>query len=353
MSAAQTDLRPAPRRANLHAVARGEHGAMDDAEADKAAIMAVMKAETDAWLRRDFEAQAQHWVHSPQTRLMTTFASLGTRVDEGWDAIGPRLKRQMERFSQTFDFAERVRWDRVNIVVVGDMAWVSYVQISSDTGDDFEMAGVQHELKIFQRIDGTWKIGCLALMQRTVDHVTSPLIEVDADAKVLWMNRQAEVRIRDHPGLVVVAGRLRARRRDSDSALRDAVSWAHNELKSHVPPNRAAGQARAVPLGEDDAAAPLYCWVVLEDAMALVSFDDANMVARRIDLAAEVYGLSPAQVRLARLVVDGNDLAAASNVLGVSVNTLRTHLQRMFDKTGARSQAALIRALLSAEAPTK
>ena len=35
----------------------------------------------------------------------------------------------------------------------------------------------------------------------------------------------------------------------------------------------------------------------------------------------------------------------------MSVNTLRTHLQRMFDRTGARGQAALVGALLSAEAP--
>jgi DNA-binding CsgD family transcriptional regulator len=55
-------------------------------------------------------------------------------------------------------------------------------------------------------------------------------------------------------------------------------------------------------------------------------------------------------VRLARLIVEGHELAAASGLLGVSVNTLRTQLQRMFDKTGQRSRAALVRALLSAEA---
>jgi hypothetical protein len=36
-----------------------------------------------------------------------------------------------------------------------------------------------------------------------------------------------------------------------------------------------------------------------------------------------------------------------------SAQPLRTHLQRMFDKTGTRSQATLVRALLSAEAPIK
>src|SRR5262245_58739978 len=37
--------------------------------------------------------------------------------------------------------------------------------------------------------------------------------------------------------------------------------------------------------------------------------------------------------------------------LGVSVTTARTQLQRMFEKTGARSQPALVRALLSFPSP--
>jgi DNA-binding CsgD family transcriptional regulator len=53
------------------------------------------------------------------------------------------------------------------------------------------------------------------------------------------------------------------------------------------------------------------------------------------------------------LIVDGKDLAAASALLGVSLNALRTQLQRIFDKTGARTQTVLVRALLSAEAPIK
>lgn len=324
-----------------------------DEEAEKAAILTVLRAETDAYMRRDFPALAQHWVHSPQARLMIAFASLGARVVEGWDAIAARLQSVMERLSQAYDSAQRLRWEKVNIVLGQDMAWVSYDQVGNDTGDDFEMAGLQHELKIFHRIDGAWKIGCLVLMQRTVEHIVCPLIEVDADGQVVWMNRQAEVRIREHPGLIVAGGRLRTRLRSQDAALRNALGWAFRELKSHVPPRLASKQARAVPLGEDDDAVPLFCWVILEDGRALVSFDDAQTLSRRIELAADIYDLSPAQIRLARLIVEGRDLAAASGTLGVSINTLRTHLRRMFDRTGVRSQAALVRVLLSAEPPTK
>ena len=69
-------------------------------------------------------------------------------------------------------------------------------------------------------------------------------------------------------------------------------------LRGGIPANTAARLCRAVPLGESDGGAPLFCWVLTEDGKVLVSFDDARMVTRRIETAAGVYCLSPAQVRL-------------------------------------------------------
>ena len=322
-------------------------------DTDEAAILAVLKAETDAWMRRDFDALSEHWVQSDQTRVMTSFAALGTHVYEGWEAISARFKGMIARSPQTYDSRERLRWEKVNVVVSADMAWVTYDQVGIDAGDAFEMTGVQHELKIFHRIDGIWKIGCLVLMQRGVDHAACPLIEVDPTGRVLWMNTQAKDRIADHESLLIANGRLRTRQRSNEGALRDALSWAFSQLAAELPPPTAARLSRLVTLGEDDEGHPLFCWVVLEDGKALVTFDDASMVARRIETAREAYGLSPAQARLGRLIAEGHDLPAAAEILGVSVNTVRTHLTRMFDRTGTRGQAALVSALLSAEAPAK
>jgi DNA-binding CsgD family transcriptional regulator len=321
---------------------------MDGCGTEEAAVLAVIRAETEAWLQRDFDAWASHWVQSPQARRMEAWASLGVRVDEGWDAIAARIGAIVARFPEKLDFEGRVRWERVNVVVDGNVAWVTFDQIGSDTGEDRK-----RQLRILHRIDGIWKIACVVVMECTVDDATCPLIQVDADARILWTNRLARERLRRHPGLVAAAGRLRARRRERDAALRETVRLAVRELQSQRPLNVVPKQAWAVALGEDEAGVPLHCWVLLEDNRALVSFDDAETLARRVAGAQEVYGLSPAQVRLAHAIVEGYDLAAASGRLGVSVNTLRTQLQRIFDKTGVRSQAALIRKLLSAEPPIR
>lgn len=319
---------------------------MADIEADKAAIPDMIRAETDAWLRRDFDALASHWVHSPQTRRLHAFASVGVSVDEGWEAIAAHIHNVMARHPEPGAFEGRVRWEGINIVVDGNMGWVSYDQIGLDDATD-----VKRLLKVVHREDGVWKIACLSVMQSIATHSGCPLIEVDAEARVLWMNQQAQDRIRQHAGLAVSAGRLLARQRESRPGLRNALRLAFAELGSQVPLNVSGKQDWAVPLGDDEFSAPLFCWVQLEDGKVMVSFDDAETVARRMAGAQAVYGLSPAQTRLAGLIVEGHDLAEASERLQVSVNTVRTQLQRTFDKIGVRSQAALVRRLLSADPP--
>jgi DNA-binding CsgD family transcriptional regulator len=85
----------------------------------------------------------------------------------------------------------------------------------------------------------------------------------------------------------------------------------------------------------------------------MIAFDDTGTTRRRLQNAVLAYRLSPAQTRLAAVIAEGRDLGAAAELLGVTVNTARTHLYRMFEKTGVHSQPALVRALLSVAAPTE
>lgn len=319
--------------------------------ADKAAILAVLEAETAAWLRRDMDALASYWVHSPDARRMYAYAHLGTKIDEGWDAIQAHHISVANHYPQSYA-ESRVRRERMNIVVVGDMAWAIYDQVGDQVDDNFELTGTQHELKIFQRIQDKWKIACIVSMQRAMDHEICPLIEVAPDKGVAWMNGAAHEQISNHPALIISGGRLRARDRSYDASLQDAIDWASRQLQTHLPPSPPSRPARSVILGESDNAAPIFCWVLFEDGKILVSFNDDQRLKRRIAIAQGIYGLSTTQAQLAKHLAEGHDLSVAASKLGVSINTVRTHLQRMFDRTGAHSQSALVGILLSAEAPT-
>ena len=92
-------------------------------------------------------------------------------------------------------------------------------------------------------------------------------------------------------------------------------------------------------------------WVIADGGLILFSFGEQRANERRLDLAARIYGLSPAQRTLAGHVAQGLTLGQIAARMSVSESTARTHLNRVFDKTGVRTQPALVRVLLSAVSP--
>jgi DNA-binding CsgD family transcriptional regulator len=89
------------------------------------------------------------------------------------------------------------------------------------------------------------------------------------------------------------------------------------------------------------------CWVSDEAGMILVRINDREMTPERLENAGLVYGLSRAQLAIASAITAGLSLGEAADKAGISINTARTHLQRIYDKTGVRNQAALVRVLLA------
>ena len=78
-----------------------------------------------------------------------------------------------------------------------------------------------------------------------------------------------------------------------------------------------------------------------------VCFGDDERIASSIRHAAIIFELSEAQHRMAVLVAQGLSVGEAASEMGISINTARTHLRRMYDKTGARNHSALLRVFLA------
>jgi DNA-binding CsgD family transcriptional regulator len=64
------------------------------------------------------------------------------------------------------------------------------------------------------------------------------------------------------------------------------------------------------------------------------------------DLLSLYYDLSRAEARVASLLVQGKSVREVAEGLRVSLNTARTHLKRIFEKTGTRRQAELMQLIL-------
>ena len=59
----------------------------------------------------------------------------------------------------------------------------------------------------------------------------------------------------------------------------------------------------------------------------------------------QLWGLTAAEARVASLLAGGRSLHEISDLLEIGINTVRTHLQRIFMKTDTSRQGDLVRLL--------
>ncbi|WFE89129.1 nuclear transport factor 2 family protein [Roseibium porphyridii] len=314
---------------------------------DRSAIMQVIEAETEAYLQRNYEAWQSYWLESPEIRRIQTHVRTGVTV-----TAGAEIRAQMKRItSGPFEWQPPWRFQRknFNVVLSPEMAWVSYDQIGDMSEIPKACPGQYHEVKILQKVKGTWKISCVVSTQIHVNHVNAPLVEVDETGRLLWQNEAAKERLPHHPRLCARAGKLWAKEPEALNELQDAITWIAQMRAHHTPRVGEEAVTRVVALGQDDEGFAHVCWAMLRDGKLLVTFDDSERLSLQITTASEVYRLSETQEKLSRQLVDGQDLTTAALALDMSPNTAKTHLQRIYDKVGVRSQPALVRVLLSAD----
>jgi DNA-binding CsgD family transcriptional regulator len=79
-------------------------------------------------------------------------------------------------------------------------------------------------------------------------------------------------------------------------------------------------------------------------AITLVS-DPDRPAPRDGEVLEQLFGLTPAEARVAGLLGGGHRVTETADLLGVSEGTVRTHLKRILEKSESRTQVDLMRAL--------
>jgi DNA-binding CsgD family transcriptional regulator len=69
------------------------------------------------------------------------------------------------------------------------------------------------------------------------------------------------------------------------------------------------------------------------------------------DALTLLYDLTPAEARVFELIAAGHTIANIATTLGIAASTVKTHLLRVFDKTGCNRQAALVKLAASMTPP--
>jgi DNA-binding CsgD family transcriptional regulator len=69
------------------------------------------------------------------------------------------------------------------------------------------------------------------------------------------------------------------------------------------------------------------------------------------EVIAKTYKLTPTELRVLLAIVEVGGVAEVAEALGISDNTVKTHLKRLYAKTGASRQADLVKLLAKFSSP--
>ena len=128
-----------------------------DYQKEEEAIKAVIIAESRAFWSKDYNAWADTWAHEDFVRVMGWWKDGGVTVHEGWDEVSAPIKAMIEKYPEPNEQKEVNR--NYNIRISKDMAWVTFDQFGTDTGEKaFDMPGKAPNTRILEKIDGRWKI---------------------------------------------------------------------------------------------------------------------------------------------------------------------------------------------------
>jgi DNA-binding CsgD family transcriptional regulator len=69
------------------------------------------------------------------------------------------------------------------------------------------------------------------------------------------------------------------------------------------------------------------------------------------EVIAKSYRLTPTELRVLLAVVDAGSVADVAEALGVAESTVRSHISRLFEKTGASRHADLVKLVAGFSSP--
>ena len=215
---------------------------------------------------------------------------------------------------------------------------------------------IRRSLMIGDMLDeGNYK---LSLYREILDRISTGVMIVSPGAKLVYANGAAEDILRSGQNLKVRNGQIESAYAAFAGGFRAALERACSEDDSDIGnygngiplPSREGDTAvcYVLPLGHSDHRRSLGPG----HAAVFISAAGSNMPPSQEILSA-LSGLTSSESRIALMIADGSTPADAAGKLGVTMNTMRTHLSRIFDKTGANSQPALVRFVANLSMPVR
>ncbi len=184
--------------------------------------------------------------------------------------------------------------------------------------------------------------------ETAMDAMSIAAFLVTSKGRVLHMNQLAATYLDTTKGLRLDRGRLTANDYADTSRLEQLISQT-TSTKPHSFDRPPGGSLKLPHLNLAVVPAPRDNHIIGScEPYALVFVTDPNAPAKsRTEVMRQLYGLTPAEARVADHLLNGLEIREAADRLSITIETCRFHLKRIFSKTGTRRQSELVRLMLS------
>lgn len=201
-------------------------------------------------------------------------------------------------------------------------------------------------------VDMEAQIGSLKMV---LDRIERAIVVTGPEGEIRFVNRSADRLLSRGNAIDTRNGRLCATRSRHTEALRALIGRA---AATSVGAESVAVDAVALPCENQEASlavvaeplAPAHSdtlgHVAAAGAILFIGDSEASRSPSSERLQV-VYGLTPAEARMASAIVDGGGMASAASALNLSPNTAKYHLKAVFGKVGVSSQVQLVRRVMA------
>jgi DNA-binding CsgD family transcriptional regulator len=186
-----------------------------------------------------------------------------------------------------------------------------------------------------------------------LDGLSAGVLLVAVDGRIIHANAAGRGILRADDVLRSIGGRLAARDPQAQRSLRRILAAAADEQD---------GSDNALPLTADDGeryvayvlpmTASARRRAVAAGVAAAVFVRKATLETRTApETIGRAYNLTPTELRVLLAIVDIGGTPEVADALGVANTTVKTHLDRLFQKTGAGRQADLVKIVAGFASP--
>jgi DNA-binding CsgD family transcriptional regulator len=183
----------------------------------------------------------------------------------------------------------------------------------------------------------------------SMDRLTFGLIALDEVGSIIEANAVAEELLRSESGISVGRDRTLRLSAPADAELR---RWIRNGITADRRPDhllQIARQDGRLPLSLMITPMPHLPvrWTSMDPRWIVFLFDPERQIMPIAAVLARELGISAREAEVAAHLSSGKSLKQISRCLSVSDHTVRTHLKAIFGKTGLKSQAELVRRVVT------